>query len=410
MKTGIGHDFNILRFLVLIAAGAIFVAASGAETKQGAPNAYAQWKNGPPSSADYFPIAVWLQDPINAARYKAAGINLYIGLWKGPTEDQLKTLQAAGMQLICSPNKVGMKHLDDKTIVGWMHGDEPDNAQEITDPATGKRGYGPPVPPPEVVRRYESMRNADLTRPVLLNLGQGVANDEWVGRGSWGKKEDYLTYVKGCDIVSYDVYPVAGLEKPDSGNYLWYVPKGVDRLIQWSEGKKIVWNCIECTHIGNEKAKATPHQVKAEIWMSIVHGSMGIVYFVHEFKPKFNEHALLDDPEMLSAVTKNNLQIHALAPVLNSPSLKEIASVKSSDSEAPIDWMAKRYRDAIYLFTVGMRNKASTGSFSLKGVASSAKAEVLGEGRSIELKDGSFQDQYKPYDVHIYKISGIPKI
>ena len=47
------------------------------------------------------------------------------------------------------------------------------------------------------------------------------------------------------------------------------------------------------------QAKATPHQVKAEVWMSLVHGSRGLIYFVHQFKPRFNEHALLDDPEML---------------------------------------------------------------------------------------------------------------
>ncbi len=33
-----------------------------------------------------FPIAVWLQSPSRAAEYKAIGINLYVGLWRGPTE------------------------------------------------------------------------------------------------------------------------------------------------------------------------------------------------------------------------------------------------------------------------------------------------------------------------------------
>ncbi len=57
-----------------------------------AKTAYARWKFGPSSDAGYFPIAVWLQHPKNAAKFKAAGINLYVGLWKGPTEDQLAAL------------------------------------------------------------------------------------------------------------------------------------------------------------------------------------------------------------------------------------------------------------------------------------------------------------------------------
>src|SRR5258705_5894564 len=32
---------------------------------------YAHWRNGLPSDAGYFPIAVWLQSPRNADRYKA---------------------------------------------------------------------------------------------------------------------------------------------------------------------------------------------------------------------------------------------------------------------------------------------------------------------------------------------------
>ena len=112
-----------------------------------------------------------------------------------------------------------------------------------------------------------------------------------------------------------------GLDRKDAADLLWYVAKGVDRLVKWTGGSKRVWNCIECTHISNPNAKATPHQVKAEVWMALIHGSRGLIYFVHQFKPRFNEHALLDDPEMLTAVTAINRQIHDLAPVLNSPSL-----------------------------------------------------------------------------------------
>ena len=49
---------------------------------------YAKWKNSPPTDPNYFPIGVWLQDPANASKYKALGINAYVGLWKGPTPEQ----------------------------------------------------------------------------------------------------------------------------------------------------------------------------------------------------------------------------------------------------------------------------------------------------------------------------------
>lgn len=312
------------------------------------------------------------------------------------------------MPVICSQNEVGLKHREDPIIVGWMHQDEPDNAQLISeDPATGQKTWGGPVPPAEVVERYQQMKANDPDRPILLNLGQGVANDLWRGRGVGAHPDDYFTYVKGCDIVSFDVYPVAGL---NDENLLWYVAKGVARLFLWTKwnqstsGDKIVWNCIECTRISNEQKKPTPHQVRAEVWMSIIQGSQGLIYFVHQFKPTFNEWALLDDPEMLAAVTAINRQIHELAPVLNSPTVAEGAEVTSTNPDVPIHIMVKRYRGTTYLFAVGMRNAPTTGQFVVKDLPDRATAEVLGEGRRITVKKGCFNDEFKPYDVHLYRI------
>jgi hypothetical protein len=387
----------------VLLAGMSFTAAAMRRTAA-AGSGYRRWRNGLPADPGYFPIAVWLQDPSNARRFQAAGINLYVGLWKGPTEEQLAALKAAGMPVICEQNAVGLAHRSDPTIVGWMHGDEPDNAQEISDPTTGKRSYGGPVPPPRIVAECEKLRAADPTRPVMLNLGQGVANDAWVGRGPGASLDDYPAYLQGCDIVSFDVYPVAGIGKPDGANYLWYVAKGVQRLAGWSQGRRIIWNCLECTRISNETGKATPHQVRAEAWMSLIHGSTGLIWFVHQFKPQFDEHALLDDPEMLAAVTALNRQIHSLAPVLNSPTVKDGAVVLSSAPGCPIDGMVKRYGGATYLFAAGMRNLRARGSFAVRGVPNLATAEVIGENRRLAVRNGRFEDNFAPYDVHRYRI------
>ena len=361
---------------------------------------------GRPADPGFFPVAVWLQDPGNASRYQKAGINLYVALWRGPTEAQLTALKAAGMPVICDQNRVGLAHRGDPTIAAWMHGDEPDNAQEVTDPKTGRRGYGPPVPPRRIVAGYEKIRAADPARPVMLNLGQGVANDAWKGRGSGASLDDYPQYIKGSDIVSFDVYPVVGLERRDGENFLWYVAKGIDRLMKWTAGTRPVWSCIECTHISDPTRKATPKQVRSEVWMALTHGAGGLIYFVHEFKPRFNEHALLDDPEMLAAVTAINRQIRELAPVLNSPTIAGGAEVKSSPAGVPISVLVKRHDGATYVFTVGMRNAPARGTFTVKGLSGEQKAEVLGEGRTVSVRDGTFEDTFAPYDVHIYRIAG----
>jgi hypothetical protein len=372
-----------------------------AENPTAAPaSPYSVWKNGPPADPSWFPIAVWLQDPKNAVRYRDAGINVYVALWRGPTDDQLQALQMAGMGVICAQNRAGLDRKDNPIIVGWMHNDEPDNAQSL-----GKgKGYGPPVSAGTIVTDYQRMQAADPTRPILLNLGQGVAWDNYIGRGvRRNHPEDYPEYVKGCDIASFDIYPVVHDALEIAGK-LEYVARGVERLVQWTGGQKAVWNCIECTHIENPAAKATPRQVRAEVWMSLIHGSRGLIYFVHQFKPTFKEAALLDDPEMLSAVTGINRQIMELAPVLNSPTITDRVTIKSSSQVAPIKCIMKQHEGATYLFTVNMAREAARGAVELSGLPGATTVEALGEGRELSLDKGRFSDDFEPYDVHLYRI------
>lgn len=361
---------------------------------------YRRWTRGPSTDPNFFPLAVWLQNPARAAQYRQAGINLYVGLWKGPTEAQLAALKEAGMQVICAQNETGLRHLEDTTIVGWMHGDEPDNAQPL---GPGK-GYGPPVPPERIVADYQRLRAADPSRPVLLNLGQGVAWDRWHGRGvRTNHPEDYPEYVKGCDIASFDIYPVVH-SHPEVAGKLWYVARGVERLVNWAGPDRIVWNCLECTRISNPHVKPTPHQVRAEAWMALIHGSRGLIYFVHQFKPAFREAALLDDPQMLEGVTALNRQILRLAPVLNSPTLTNAVTVSSANPEVPVATMVKRHGSATYLFAVAMRPGPTTATFSLRGLAGRRPVEVLDENRSLTAQDGVFTDSFEAWAVHLYRI------
>ncbi len=360
-------------------------------------SASSRWARGLPTDESYFPIAVWLQDPRNAARYRAAGINLYVGLWRGPTSNQLAQLREAGMPVICAQNRLALEHKDNPIIVGWMHDDEPDNAQSLGE---GK-GYGPPVLPGTIVRDYERMRATDPSRPVMLNLGQAVAWDNYIGRGvRRNHPEDYPEYLKGCDIASFDIYPVVH-EAPEIAGHLEFVARGVERLIEWTRGEKAVWNCVECTHIGNAQVKATPEQVRTEVWMALIRGSQGLIYFVHQFKPAFDEAALLHDPAMLAGVTALNRRIHELAPVLHSPNLPTAAT---AELKGTIAWMLKRRADALYLFTVNMRNQPARGVWTLRDLAGDSEAEVLDESRRLAARHGVFADDFQPYQVHLYKV------
>ncbi|MBK8979300.1 MAG: hypothetical protein IPM29_25665 [Planctomycetes bacterium] len=358
--------------------------------------------DGRPTDPDCFPIAVWLQSPRNATRYREAGINLYVGLWRGPTEEQLGQLRAAGMPVICDQNEVGLAHRDDPLIAGWMHGDEPDNAQPVRDPDSATRRWGPPVPPATVVADYERLRSRDATRPVLLNLGQGVANDAWIGRGPGASPDDYPRYVQGADIVSFDVYPVAGLSSPDR---LWLVPLGLERLTAWTGGRKVLWSCVECTRISNLDMRPTPAQVEAEVWMAIARGSRGLIWFVHQFRPEFDEDALLADSEMLATVSSINHRLQRLARVLNTEPEPTLASVSPADPAVPFALRAHRADGAVWLIAANLRNCETRAHLALDGTRGARSVEVVDEDRRIAVEDDGFDDAFGPFATHVYRIA-----
>lgn len=358
---------------------------------EGGPAYYRKWARTPLGNDDYFPISVWLQPAKSAAAYKAIGVNNFVGLWKGPTEEQLKLLQAAGMPVFAGQTAFGLSSPDNAVIRGWTQMDEPDNAQ-----AKPGGGYGSCVLPPEIIARYQKFQAADASRPVLLNLGQGVVNETYVGRGSDCARHDehYPEYAKGADILSYDVYPV------NSKYPMWHTGAGVDRLRKWAGYKKPVWNWIETTSI-HGGPKPTPAQIKSQVWMSLIHGSMGIGYFCHQFKPTQDESAPLHDPETRAAIAAINKQVTELARPLNTASIGNGVTVMS---ELPIDYMLKRVGGVTYLFAMGARpGGETTATFRLRD-GGNVTATVLGESRSIAVKNGVFRDRFGEYEVHIYRL------
>jgi len=365
-------------------------------------SAYSDWANGPSADPDFFPLAVWLQSPRNAERFRDAGINLYVGLYRGPTEEQLVALKRAGMPVICGQNELALTSENSDIIVGWMHGDEPDNAQ-----ARRSGDYGPPIEPAVIEADYHRIRERDPSRPVLLNLGQGVAYDNYIGRGvRRNRPDDYPFYIRGSDIVSFDIYPAVHTT-PEVAGKLEFVPRGVERLRKWSDDKKVVWNCIEASRISNVEVKPTPQQIRSEVWMSLIRGSRGIIYFVHQFEPTFKEASLLDDPELLPAVRELNREITRLAPVLNSPTIDDAVVIESAEPESPVAVMAKRHAGDLYLFVANIAAEPSLAKLRFQApLAETARIDRIDGEDSVSAIDGKLPIDLAGYGIALYRVVG----
>ncbi len=382
--------FRALVFLGLAIAGAISMVVRPAASS--AP----LYQNGFPSDPEFFPLAVWLQSPRSAAEYKAIGINTFVGLWEGPTEMQLAELSKSGLYIVAEQNEVGLNSPNRGVIKGWMQGDEPDNAQP---PIPGLGAFSPCIPAEEVARRSHAMKARDPTRPVFVIFGQGVADPLWRGRGTCvGDEKYYNVAIEGADIVSFDIYPV-GSGTPRVKGKLEYVARGVASLDKRTVPGQTVWTAIETTALDPNRPMK-PAEVRAEVWMALIHGARGIVYFVHEWAGGLREDGIFRHPEIVREVAGIDRTIKSLAPVLNSPNINNLIDISSP---VPIATMAKGHGNTLYVFAAAMRNQRSTPRLAIRGLLD-AEATVLDEERTVTIKDGILADGFEGYAVHIYKI------
>jgi hypothetical protein len=360
----------------------------------GGPPYYAAWPRGFPSDTNAFPLGVWMQDPANASRFQDVGINLYFGLWQGPTEDQLTELAANGMHTACDSSGVWQSHLSDSTIRTWLQTEGPDNAQTLSDGS-----YGPCIEPRVVIANYASLRQTDSSRPVLLSFGPGAAVTDWEGRGSCTSRTDmYPEYAKGADILGFWVYPV------NEGLSFEAVAEGTDNVLKWSNFTKPVFSIIEASSFDGV-TRPTPAQIRAETWMALIHGAAGIEYYCHGWQPEQTDIDCLDDATTAAALKKQNQQLLDLAPLLNSPTVTNGLTVKTDKSGARIDTMLKRKGGTTYLFAIAMGGVATRGTFALARIPNEQTAEALGESRTIDVKNGTFSDDFEAYAVHLYRIT-----
>ena len=354
------------------------------------------YRNGLSSDPSFFPIGVWLQSPSRAPEYRAIGVNLFVGLWKGPTEAQLAELAKYDMPVFAAQNETGLTSRHAGMIRGWLlKEDEPDNAQARPDGS-----LGPCIPAEDVAAETMAIRRKDPTRPVMVGFGRGAADPDWRGRGSCtGDRAYYAKAIAGADIIAFDIYPVAS----GYGRRLDYPSRGVERLRAAARPGQHIWAMIETTLIDSSESRVSPADLRSEILLALIRGADGLIYFAHEWTGGFREDGLFRHAEIVTAVKDMNALLRRLAPVLNSPTIEGRISASGTIAAAT---MLKEHDGAFYLFAGSTDARAGALTIGLDGVAS-GPVEVIGEDRKIPLAKGVLRDSFLGYEVHIYRI---PKV
>ena len=216
------------------------------------------------------------------------------------------------------------------------------------------------------------------------------------GRGECtGQTADYPEYAKAADILVNYTYPL------NNQHPLELVPTGIDNLNRYANYAKPIFADLEASNI-NGDVRPMPHQLRAEVWMSLIHGAAGVQYFCHQIEPNFNETDCLDDASTAAALQEINAQLTELAPILNLQSFG--LSPVSSNANVPVRAVLKKSGADRYVFAVSEAPGATTAVFDLTGIGKATGIEVLGEGRNLTPTGDSFEDAFEGYGVHLYRL------
>jgi len=262
------------------------------------------------------------------------------------------------------------KDIQDKmnhpALLGWYLVDEPE-------------GIGK-ADPRKTLELYQLVKKIDPSHPCSLVIMSPKAASNF----------------KDCaDVIWTDPYPIPSKPASIIGPHttaclnaiapkpLWVVPQAFDQSV-WRTGKV------------KEIHRPTPEEEHCMTYLALVHGAKGILFWAHTA----SKYYIRDYPDHWEAMKKIAGELKLLTPVLLTPNSKIQVAVEGSG----IDWMLKEMSGALYLLAVNKDPKPTAVSFTLPDV-DKFQAEELFQSRRLAIEDGSIKDEFKPLEVHVYKLT-----
>jgi len=351
----------------------------------------------------FFPIMSWAQPTKNFDKLRSVGINTFCGD-PGAAQDYCAAAQAADRYVITHFDKTVAGH---PYLLGWIHGDEPDmpGKKQDTETAASKSDNVPRRSAEQLADHFQRIKRADTSRPAFMTFTSHFMKEFTNKYDQAAKDRIYPEFVKHCDVIGFDTYPVYGWNRPD---WLDYPGRGVTQLRAIAGPQKPVYAWIE-THKGSrwityeKQLDVLPKHTRSEVWLAVIRGATAIGYFTHAWRPQFTEFAPTD--QMQQELKRINNQITRLAPViLSAPAKTEVSISITGDVKADI--MARRFKKRLYLFAVNYdpAERSGTATVNIPNLKAGTKIEVVDEDRSLTAQKGAFTDHFDPLAVHIYKL------
>lgn len=378
---------------------------------------YSRFSPSLPNGDGYFPVGVWFESVTQQSEVdldRASGINTYVQL---TANSDLSLIKASGLHALpSSPSPQASGYLLSDEVDMWAGGG--------SNRWTGKQqGEGVICDPPDSGCGFTVQEAMASKLPAnaltYANYGKGVTfhlknpeaaqfvntYQDVVSADNYWFTDPYICSLVEGGAVFADGRDLSDSECRVAAHYGWTVDR-VRSLLQ-PAGSKPVWAFVEVGSPFSEPGSLaiTAPQIRAAVWSSVIHGARGVVYFNHNFGGEcISQHVLRDEcgAGVRPTVAAVNQQLQQMAPILNSPTVHGLVSTDGNG----VDVSVKAYHGQFYVIAAANREASQAVTFSF-ACGSPLTAEVLDEGRSVNLSANSFTDTFADSNaVHVYKLSG----
>jgi hypothetical protein len=306
----------------------------------------------------FFPRMVWKQCPWAYPRSLGAGINVFMGTGCGSVTAQLHGLAGRALSVL----GVDERDLGGGHVVGYHQLDE---ADEHVDRAESL----PLLPSSRSSRRvtFLTLTNHFFSGAAALPSGRAI----------------YPGLIARAEMVGFDLYP---LQLWCRRGTLHTVFEAQRELVALAPGKP-TYQWIEAAPMNQcFGLDPSPALVRAETWLAIAGGARGIGFFPSEWRP-----------DVEAEIARLGRQIGSLSAALLGPE----ATVSVMPSESPVRAGARRLNGATYVIAVNSWTDRATARLRVDGLREGPLA-VLGEHRTVQVRDGVLVDSFRGLGVHAY--------
>jgi len=315
----------------------------------------------------FFPIGTYGAPPEDYHILKEAGYNFVVA-----GVDNLDKVYKAGLKAAVpvhgtKPNWFSevyntiSKFKMHPAVLCWMLYDEPGyNRADLLD----------------IYKLYNTAYEADSFHPSYLVITSPQA---------------YQTFGRCCDVLAIDTYPIAN-------GIIASVGENIAKAHREIEADQPIWHCGQLFSWPAQR-RPTPQEHRFMTYSALIEGAKGVLWYTYK---GYGQYLPVDDPKLWDFHKKLLEELNELALLFIEPGYGK--NVTTVDSNPSIRTMFKKcFLGSFIIAANTSRTDTLSPEFKLEPTVA-GEISVYGESRTLEIENGCFKDQFKPLDIHIYKL------